>query len=64
MDLTGGVSKGHFLSLDSLAKDVFLAKKNPQPKVYFSAEVLSQGYIFDENPIKLAFWEQIIVYFR
>ena len=36
--------KGHFLSPDSLAKGEFLAKI-PWPRVYFSPEVLSQGYI-------------------
>ena len=37
--------KGHFLSPDSLAKGVFLAKI-PWPRAYFSSEVLSQGGIF------------------
>ena len=41
-------SKGHYLRPDSLAKGVFLANI-PQPRVYFSSEVLSQGYIFDKN---------------
>ena len=41
--------KGHFLSPDSLAKGMFLAKI-PKPRVYFSSIVLSQGYNFDENP--------------
>ena len=32
--------------------------------VYFSSDVPSQGYIFNENPIKLAFWGKIIVCFQ
>ena len=43
--------KGHFLSPDSLAKGVFLANI-PQPRVYFSPEVLSRGYIFLRIPLK------------
>ena len=54
MDLNGGVPlpKGHFLSPDSLAKDVFLAKIS-LPSVYFSSKVLSQGYIFWRQSLKI-----------
>ena len=44
----------HFWGPDSVANGVFLAKI-PQPRVYFSSEVHSQGYIFGENNQKLAF---------